>query len=177
MKILYNGQQIEKLIKNIAQEIIKNNSDLKNVVFIGMLTRGIHIAERVIKQIKKMKNIIIPSGTLDITFYRDDIDSIENHPIAKETSIAFDLTDKQVILVDDVLYTGRSIRAAMYALIDFGRPKNIQLAVLIDRGHRELPIQADYTGTKIKTRYQDDVKVKLKESDKVDEVRISYITK
>jgi len=169
-KILMNDKEVRQSILKIKQSIIKEKKDLKNLVFIGILTRGVYIAERLINEIKNEKKINIPLGVIDITFYRDDIDSIAKQPLAKETKINFDLTDKEVILVDDVLFTGRSIRAALDEIMDFGRPKRVQLAVLIDRGHRELPIQADYVGKSIITDYKDKVKVKLKEVDNIDSV-------
>jgi len=169
-KILMNDKEVRQSILKIKQSIIKEKKDLKNLVFIGILTRGVYIAERLINEIKNEKKINIPLGVIDITFYRDDIDSIAKQPLAKETKINFDLTDKEVILVDDVLFTGRSIRAALDEIMDFGRPKRVQLAVLIDRGHRELPIQADYVGKSIITDYNDKVKVKLKEVDNIDSV-------
>ncbi len=169
---LMTEKEISLAIKSIAEEILKKNFDLKNLVFIGIVTRGVCLANRLAKEISRKKKIDLPVGSLDITFYRDDIDSIARQPLAKETKIPFDLTDKKIILVDDVLFTGRSIRAALDELMDFARPRSVQLAVLIDRGHRELPIQADFVGKKIKTNYSDQVQVQLKEVDGVD--RVTY---
>lgn len=169
-KTLMTGPEMDKAILSISRDIAGKTGNIKDLVFIGILTRGVHLAQRLINEIKKIKKHEVPLGTLDITFYRDDIDSIATQPLAKETRIMFDLTDKNVILVDDVLFTGRSIRAALDEIMDFGRPRKIQLAVLIDRGHRELPIQADFTGKTIETKYSDRIKVRIKELDKIDQV-------
>lgn len=171
-RVVMTSKEISSAIISMADEIINVNKDIKNVVVIGIVTRGVCLAERLIKEINKKKDTDLQIGSLDITFYRDDINSIARQPLAKETQIPFDLTDKKVILVDDVLFTGRSTRAALDEIMDFARPKCIQLAVLIDRGHRELPIQADYVGKKIETEYSDQVQVKLKEIDKNDKVLI-----
>ncbi|OGS17552.1 MAG: bifunctional pyr operon transcriptional regulator/uracil phosphoribosyltransferase [Elusimicrobia bacterium RIFOXYA2_FULL_40_6] len=176
-RTILTAKEIDSAIKHLSDEIVQVNQDLKDVVIIGIVTRGVCLGERLIKEINKVKGTSLQIGSLDITFYRDDIHSIATQPIAKETQIPFDLTDKIVILVDDVLYTGRSARAAMAAIMDFARPKCIQLAVLIDRGHRELPIQADYVGKKIESEYSDQVQVKLKETDKNDKVVILNIDK
>lgn len=169
-KVLMTADDINKRIKGIVAGIIKEKKDLKNVVFIGILSRGVHLAERIVKEVKKLKKIDIPLGTLDITFYRDDVDSIAKQPLAKETQMPFDLTGREVILIDDVLFTGRSTRAALDEIMDFGRPRKIQLAVLVDRSHREIPIHADFVGEEVVTEYSDRVSVRLKESDGKDEV-------
>lgn len=169
-KTIMTEEEINLAIKNISEEILKKNSNLKKVVLIGIVTRGVCLANRIAKEISKRKKIDLPVGSLDITFYRDDVDSIAHQPLAKETKIPFDLTNKKIILVDDVLFTGRSIRAALDELMDFARPKSVQLAVLIDRGHRELPIQADFIGKIIKTNYSDQIQVQLKEIDGFDRV-------
>jgi pyrimidine operon attenuation protein/uracil phosphoribosyltransferase len=174
-KTVMTEKEINLSIKNISEQILKKNPDLKNLVLIGIVTRGVCLANRIAKEIEKKKNINLPVGSLDITFYRDDVDSIARQPLAKETKIPFDLTNKKIILVDDVLFTGRSIRAALDELIDFARPKSVQLAVLIDRGHRELPIQADFIGKTVKTNYQDQIQVQLKEVDGLD--RVTYEVK
>jgi pyrimidine operon attenuation protein / uracil phosphoribosyltransferase len=170
MKQIMSGREIDRAIDLIAKEIVAKTPKLNELVFIGILTRGVYIAQRLIRAIEGIKKHTVPLGTLDITFYRDDIDSIETQPLAKETKIMFDLTGKNVILVDDVLFTGRSIRAALDEIIDFGRPKQIRLAVLVDRGHRELPIQADFVGKAVTTEYAERIRVKLKEIDKTDTV-------
>lgn len=169
-KILLKEFEVRSTINKIVNEILKKKKDLSNVVFIGILSRGIYLAQRISEEIKKIKKVSIPVGMLDITFYRDDVDSIAKQPVAKETKIPFDLTDKEVILVDDVLFTGRSTRAALDEIMDFGRPRKIQLAVLIDRSHREIPIHADFIGLEVETDYEDRVEVKLKEADGKDEV-------
>jgi len=168
--VILKTKEIQNLIDNITEKIINDNFELKSLGFIGILTRGVYIANRIISKIKKIKKIDIPLGTLDITFYRDDINSIDKQPIAKETNIPFDINNKNIILVDDVLYTGRSIRCALDAIMDLGRPLKILLAVLIDRGHREIPIQPDYCGKKIQTFYTDEIQVKLREIDKNDQI-------
>ena len=169
-KVLLAQKNVAIAIKNIVTEILKKYTDLKKVVLIGVITRGVYIAKRIQKTIEEEKKVKLPIATLDITFYRDDVNSIANQPKAHETNIPFDLTEKNVILVDDVLFTGRSIRAALDEIMDFGRPESVSLAVFIDRGHRELPIQADFVGKKVKTKYQDQIQVKLKEIDKIDKV-------
>lgn len=165
-KIIMTKKEIDNAIKKISKDIFKKVPDLTNIALIGIVTRGIYIAQRIQKLLKIPGEV----SSLDITFYRDDVNSIAKQPKAHETKILVDLTGKNVILIDDVLFTGRSIRSALNELIDFGRPKRVYLAVLIDRGHRELPIQADFVGKKIKTKYTDEVIVKLKEVDKVEKV-------
>ena len=138
----------------------------------GIRNRGVYLAQRLVKCIKNIEGKDIPVGTLDITLYRDDLTLISSQPIVRKTEINFDIDDKNLVLVDDVLYSGRTIRAALDALIDFGRPKSIHLAVLVDRGHRELPIRADYVGKNIPTALKEDIEVRLEEVDEVDEVVI-----
>jgi len=167
---LMTGEEISKAVEKIAVQIINKNKNIKDLVFIGIVTRGVHLATRIINEIKKLKKLGLPLGMLDITFYRDDVDSIGKQPLAKETKIDFDINDKKVILVDDVLFTGRSIRAALDEIMDFGRPNSVELVVLIDRGHRELPVYAEYVGKTVKTNYSDKVHVHLKEIDKTDRV-------
>lgn len=169
-KTILNGKEIDKEIEKISIEILNRTTKIADLLLIGIVTRGVYIAKRIQKIIEKKTGVKVSIGTLDITFYRDDVDSIAKQPKAHETKVPFDLTGKNVILVDDVLFTGRSIRAALDEIIDFGRPKSICLAVLVDRGHRELPIQADFIGRKVKTKYSDQIQVKLKEIDKVDKV-------
>ncbi|OGS20275.1 MAG: bifunctional pyr operon transcriptional regulator/uracil phosphoribosyltransferase [Elusimicrobia bacterium RIFOXYA2_FULL_39_19] len=174
--ILMTSKEMNSAIEKMADDIIKSEKDMKNVVLIGIVTRGVCLAERLVKTIKKKTKIEPGIGSLDITFYRDDIGSIATQPLAKETQIPFDLTDKKIILVDDVIFTGRSTRAALDGLMDYARPRSIQLAVLVERKHRELPIQADYVGKKAATKYDDKVQVYLKETDKIDKV-VVYETK
>jgi len=168
-----DSRKIKRVLDRITTEIIERNRDLKNLVIIGIRTRGIYIGKRISKLIKNAENIDIPVGVLDITLYRDDFSELEAQHMVKKTEIDFSVTDKDVILVDDVLFTGRTIRAAMDSLIDLGRPKTIQLLVLIDRGHRELPIRADYVGKYLPTSRREIVHVKLKEIDDKDEVLIT----
>jgi len=139
---------------------------------VGIRNRGVYLAERLAGCIRKIENKEVPVGILDITLYRDDLTLVASHPLVRKTEIDFDINDKILVLVDDVLYTGRTIRAALDALIDFGRPKSIQLAVLVDRGHRELPIRADYVGKNIPTAQNESVEVRLEEVDGKDEVVI-----
>ncbi len=168
-----DSRKIKRVLDRITTEIIERNRDLKNLVIIGIRTRGIYIGKRISKLIKNAENIDIPVGVLDITLYRDDFSELEAQHMVKKTEIDFSVTDKDVLLVDDVLFTGRTIRAAMDSLIDLGRPKTIQLLVLIDRGHRELPIRADYVGKHLPTSRREIVHVKLKEIDDKDEVLIT----
>ncbi len=161
--------EIYRIIRRISHEILEKNKGPENLVFIGLQKRGVPLADRIVENIEEFEGVKVKSGKLDITFYRDDIGSDIKHN-ARITDISFDIEDKNVILVDDVLYTGRTIRAAMDAIIDFGRPKTIQLVVLIDRGHRELPIRADYVGKNLPTSRDESVEVKLKETDGIDSV-------
>lgn len=171
-KLIVDGAGLNRIITRMAHEIIEKNQGAKELCVIGIRTRGVYIAQRLIKIIKDIENIEVPFGILDITLYRDDINSIEKQPMVKETEIPFDISNKKIILVDDVLFTGRTTRAALDAIMDFGRPKYIQLAVLIDRGHRELPIQADFVGKKVFTTLKELIEVNLKETDDVDQIKI-----
>ena len=162
---------IRRVLMRIAHEILEKNKGTEDLCLVGIRTRGAVLAERLKKCIQEIEGRDVPVGILDITLYRDDLTLINTQPVVHETLINFDIADKKVILVDDVLFTGRTIRAALDALIDFGRPAGIQLAVLIDRGHRELPIRADYVGKNIPTALEENVRVILKESDnQTDEV-------
>jgi len=167
---IMDAQSIENALTRIAHEIIEHNADTGEIAIVGIRTRGEYLAHRLVAIIDKIKSIELPLGLLDITLYRDDLMSADSQPVVHETKIDFDVSKKNIILVDDVLYTGRTIRAALDAFIDFGRPKSIQLAVLVDRGHRELPIRADYVGKNIPTSQQETVVVKLCEIDKQDQV-------
>ena len=149
----------------IAHEILEKNKGIQNLGIVGIRTRGAFLAKRIQECIKEIEGREIPVGILDINLYRDDLTLIDSQPVVRETLINFDITDKKVILVDDVLFSGRTVRAALDAMIDFGRPASIQLVVLIDRGHRELPIRADYVGKNIPTSLDQDVQVILDESD------------
>jgi len=168
---ILNENDIERILKRISHEIIERNKGSKNLVFIGIQKRGVPLAERIAKNIEELEKNDLKIGRLDITFYRDDVAS-KIKPVIEITDIPFEIDDKDIILVDDVLFTGRTIRASLDAIIDFGRPKTIQLVVLVDRGHRELPIRADYVGKNIPTARDEFVEVKLKEIDRVDMVTI-----
>ena len=170
VKIMDEGD-ISRAVTRMAHEIIEKNKTLRDVVVVGIRTRGVYLAKRLIDKLGKLEKIEIPFGVLDITFYRDDLDKIDEKPVVHSTEINLDLTDKVVIVVDDVLYSGRTVRAALNALMDFGRPKKVELAVLIDRGHRELPIKADYVGKNIPTSSREKIKLRITEVDgKEDEV-------
>jgi pyrimidine operon attenuation protein/uracil phosphoribosyltransferase len=168
-----DARKIKRALHRIATEIIERNRDLGNLVIVGIRTRGIYLGKRMSKMIKELEKIEIPVGVLDITLYRDDFSELESQHMVKKTEINFSVADKDVLLVDDVLFTGRTIRAAMDSLIDLGRPKTIQLLVLIDRGHRELPIRADYVGKFLPTSKREIVQVHLKEIDESDEILIT----
>ena len=171
-KIL-DQEGIQRAIMRIAHEIIEKNKGTAELCVIGIRNRGVHLALRLAECIKKIEGKEIVTGALDITLYRDDLALASGQPLVRKTEIDFDINNKNLVLVDDVLYTGRTIRAALDALIDFGRPKSIQLAVLIDRGHRELPIRADFVGKNIPTSKKESVEVHLQESDGSDEVLIA----
>lgn len=171
-KELMNANDLDRTISRIANEIIEKNKGIKEIILIGIRTRGVPLAERLAEKIMRIEKKKPPIGILDITLYRDDLTTISSSPLVRKTEIPFPITGKAVILVDDVLFTGRTIRAAMDALIDFGRPKKIQLAVLIDRGHRELPIQADFVGKIVPTSLDEVVDVSFQETDEIDGVFI-----
>ena len=155
---------MERALVRITHEILERNQGVKDLVLVGIRTGGVYLAERIGDRIERLEGIRVPFGIIDIALYRDDFAIGLPRPVVGKTEIPFPLKDKKVILVDDVLFTGRTVRAAMDALIDFGRPKFIQLAVLIDRGHRELPIQADYVGKKILTAPREEVTVTFREA-------------
>lgn len=171
-KIVLEAMEINRALSRIAHEIIERNNGLKDIILVGIRTGGVHLAHRLAGKLKEIEGEVLPIGELDITLYRDDLSGKKEPPTVKKTEIPVDITDKKVILVDDVLFTGRTIRAAMDELIDFGRPKEIQLAVLIDRGHRELPIRANYVGKSLPTAWDEKVKVLLKEHGENDRVII-----
>ena len=161
-----------RVLLRLSHQIVEKNRQLKDLVVVGIHRRGVPLAERISKMMEEIKGKKLPTGTLDITLYRDDLTRIAYQPIVRNTNILFPIDDKKVVLVDDVLYTGRTVRAAIDALLDFGRPKKIELAVLIDRGHRELPIRADYVGKNIPTSSEEMVEVRVEELDGTDEVLI-----
>ena len=171
-KIL-DKEAIDKALERIAHEIIEKLKSIDEVAIIGIKNRGAYLAQRLADKLKSMSGTRPPVGALDITLYRDDLTQASEQPVVHATEIEFDIDDKKIVLVDDVLFTGRTIRCALDALIDFGRPGQIQLAVLIDRGHRELPIRADYVGKNVPTSLKEVVGVKLSEVDGKDEVAIS----
>jgi len=170
--IILDASDIKRKLTRITHEILEVHKEIDNLTLIGIQTRGVFLAERIKSRIKDIEGIDIPIGKIDITLYRDDWTRISSHPVVKTTNILFSVDKKQIILVDDVLFTGRTIRAAMDALIDFGRPDRIELAVLVDRGYRELPIQANYVGKFVETRRSETVNVMLKEHDGEDKVVI-----
>jgi len=169
---IMDAAAISRVLARLAHEILEHHPDLEALALIGIRTRGVPLAERLRAIIAGPQGRKVPLGTLDITLYRDDVTAMGAQALLRETRIPFPLDGKRIVLVDDVLYTGRTIRAALDGLNDFGRPKSIELAVLIDRGHRELPIHADYVGKEIPTREEDEVRVRLKEIDGEDAVRI-----
>jgi pyrimidine operon attenuation protein/uracil phosphoribosyltransferase len=171
-KVIMTQDDIKRTLARIAHEIIERNKVIETLMLVGMHTRGVPLAKRLAANIEDFAGSKIPVGALDISLYRDDLSSLELKPEVKSTDIPVSVDGKSIVLVDDVLYTGRSTRAAMDALIDLGRPKSIQLAVLIDRGHRELPIRADYVGKNMPSSRHEEIKVQLKESDGSDEVAI-----
>ncbi|GAA0522331.1 bifunctional pyr operon transcriptional regulator/uracil phosphoribosyltransferase PyrR [Deinococcus depolymerans] len=170
--IILTPDEVRRALTRIAHEIIERNKGAENLALIGVHTRGIPLARRLAEKLSALEGVDVPTGMLDITLYRDDLSEVAQQPIIRETQVPFDLRDRRVILVDDVLYTGRTVRAALDALIDLGRPAGIQLAVLVDRGHRELPIRADYVGKNLPTAASEVVKVKLQETDDVDSVEL-----
>ena len=169
---LLDGDAIRRTLTRIAHEIIERHKGTENLAFIGVCTRGAVLAKRLAVEIEAIEGARLPVGALDITLDRDDVSRIAPNPIVHATEIPFDIADLRLVLIDDVLFTGRTVRAALDALIDFGRPKTIQLAVLIDRGHRELPIRADYVGKNIPTSIRERVEVHVQETDGKDEVII-----
>ena len=167
---LMDGSEIRRALTRIAHEILERNRGAEGVVLVGIAARGDDLARRLAAEIERIEGTPVPVGVLDITFYRDDIGRRAEAPEVHETRIGFDVTGRTVVLVDDVLYTGRTIRAALDALVDFGRPNAIQLAVLVDRGHRDLPIRADFVGKNVPTRKDEVVRVALEEVDGEDAV-------
>ena len=171
-KLIQTQEEIDKSLKRIAHEILEKHKDGKDLFLIGIRRRGVTLAERLSAKIKEIGGFEVPIGALDINLYRDDLSEVASQPILRKTEVPFSVKDRKIILVDDVLYTGRTIRAALDAIIDLGRPHSIQLAVLLDRGHRELPIRADYVGKNVPTSHKELIEVKLVEDDGIDEVII-----
>ena len=173
--IILEARDIDRILQRMTHEILEIHSQLENLALIGIQTRGVYLANRIRSSIKQKENLEILTGEMDITLYRDDWTRIANAPVVKATNISFSVDKKQIVLVDDVLYTGRTIRAAMDAITDFGRPDRIELAVLIDRGHRELPICGNYVGKFVETRRSETINVLLAEKDGKDVVEIAKL--
>ncbi|MDO8687554.1 MAG: bifunctional pyr operon transcriptional regulator/uracil phosphoribosyltransferase PyrR [Dehalococcoidales bacterium] len=171
-KIIMTAEDIGRSLARIAHEIIERNRTTENLVLVGMRTRGVPLAKRLVANMEDFEGLKIPVGALDISLYRDDLSLLNKQPTVQRTDIPVSIDGKSVVLVDDVLYTGRSARAAMDALIDLGRPRSIQLAVLVDRGHRELPIRADYVGKNIPSSRDEEIQVQMVETDAIDGVFI-----
>jgi len=175
-KIIMTPEDIRRTLARIAHEIIERNKAIEHLILVGMHTRGVPLARRLATNIESSEGLSIPVGVLDISLYRDDLSSSNLQPIVHHTDISVSINGKSIVLIDDVLYTGRSTRAAMDALIDLGRPRSIQLAVLIDRGHREMPIRADYIGKNIPSSKHEEIQVRVVETDGIDEVAIISVT-
>ena len=177
MPVVMEADRIGRTLVRIAHEVVERNRGAADIALVGIRTRGVPIAKRVARHLTEIDGRDVPTGSLDITLYRDDLmrHPIGPQPVLRRTEIPFSIDDRRILLVDDVLYTGRTIRAALDALIDFGRPRSIQLIVLVDRGHRELPIRADYVGQNLPTSLRESVQVRLAEIDGVDEVAVDEV--
>ena len=178
-KEIWDELAIKRALTRITYEIIEKNKGTDNLVLVGIKTRGVYLAQRIHNRIQKLENVNVPLGELDITLYRDDRHdaSLKQDPVVNSEKIGVDINDKNVVLIDDVIYTGRTIRAAMDALMDQGRPSSIAVAVLVDRGHRDLPIRADFVGKNIPTSNDEQVAVKVKEIDDQDSVELMALPK
>ncbi len=174
---IMDATAMRRALIRIAHEVVEAGKGVSNLAMVGIRTRGVPLARRLAEHIKEIEHINCPVGTLDITLYRDDLTTIALQPVVHKTEIPFNVTGKTIVLVDDVLYTGRTVRAALDAIIDYGRPDRIQLAVLVDRGHRELPIRADFVGKNAPTSRQEIVSVRLQEIDNEERVLIQEIKK
>ena len=174
MPVVMDADRMQRSLTRIAHEIVERNRAIEELALVGIRERGVPLARRIAKRLHEITGQDVPTGALDITLYRDDLmrHAVGPQPLVRSTDILFDIDDRLILLVDDVLFTGRTIRAALDALIDFGRPKAIQLAVLVDRGHRELPIKADYVGKNVPTSRRESVQVRLEEVDGHDDVLI-----
>jgi pyrimidine operon attenuation protein / uracil phosphoribosyltransferase len=169
-RTVMDAQEINRALTRVAHEIIEKNRGIAEVALVGIRTGGVYLSKRLAKKLQEIEGTAVPVGELDITLYRDDLNARKEHPVLRKTDIPFDVTDLKVILVDDVLFTGRTTRAAMDGLIDLGRPGEIQLAVLVDRGHRQLPIKATYVGKNLPTALEESVEVYLEEAGTPDRV-------
>jgi pyrimidine operon attenuation protein / uracil phosphoribosyltransferase len=174
MPVLIDAPRLQRTLARMAHEIVERSKGFEELAFVGVRTRGVPLARRLARHVGEISGVEPPVGTLDITFYRDDLmrPSMGTQPVVHRTDVPFSIDDRKILLVDDVLYTGRTTRAALDALIDFGRPRAIQLIVLVDRGHRELPIKADYVGKNLPTSLKQSVQVRLQEIDGTDEIVI-----
>jgi pyrimidine operon attenuation protein/uracil phosphoribosyltransferase len=174
MPVVMDADRMSRSLTRIAHEIVERNRGIGDLALVGIRERGVPLARRIAVELNRISNTDVPTGALDITLYRDDLmrQAVGPQPLVRSTDIPFDIDNRVILLVDDVLYTGRTIRAALDALIDFGRPRSIQLVVLIDRGHRELPIKADYVGKNVPTSRRESIQVRLQEVDGHDEVVI-----
>ena len=172
MPVVMDADRIARTLTRIAHEIVERNRGMQDLALVGVRTRGVHLAHRLARSLREITGHDVPTGALDITLYRDDLmrHTVGPQPLLRRTEISFSIDNRKILLVDDVLYTGRTTRAALDALIDFGRPRGIQLIVLVDRGHRELPIKADYVGKNLPTAPEESVQVCLQESDDREEV-------
>lgn len=175
LKELLDKQDIERAVIRMAHEIIERNKGIRSICLVGIQRGGVHLAKRIASALKKIEKKNIPVGSLDIALYRDDINVRKEQPVVRRTEVPCEINNKTVVLVDDVLFTGRSIRAAMDAIMDFGRPSAIQLAVLVDRGHRELPIKPDFVGKNIPTSLNETVTVQLAEDGYEDKVVLEWV--
>ncbi|MCL4514530.1 MAG: bifunctional pyr operon transcriptional regulator/uracil phosphoribosyltransferase PyrR [Firmicutes bacterium] len=172
---IMDAEAMRRALTRIAHEIIERNKGVEKVCLVGIRTRGVPLANRLAERIREIEGTSLPVGSLDITLYRDDLTTIAHQPVVHKTEVGFSVTGARIVLVDDVIFTGRTTRAALDALIDLGRPQTIQLAVLIDRGHRELPIRPDYVGKNVPTSQREVVSVRLGETDGVDEVILNEL--
>lgn len=171
-RVILSGADLRRALARIAHEIVERNHGVDNLALLGIRTRGVPLARRLQAKLQALEGTMVPTGELDITLYRDDLARRNLRPLQEPSDLPVSLSDRKVILVDDVVFTGRSVRAALDAVMDYGRPSSVQLAVLVDRGHRELPIRPDYVGKNVPTALDEDVKVRLEETDGVDEVVI-----
>jgi pyrimidine operon attenuation protein/uracil phosphoribosyltransferase len=170
-----DAEDVRRAVTRIAHEILERNGGIDNLALIGIQTRGALLAHRVAGAVREIEGADLPVGILDITLYRDDLQTVSEQPVVNESNIPFDVQGRTIVLVDDVLYTGRTVRAALDEIIDFGRPRCVQLAVMVDRGHRELPVRADYVGKNVPTSASEIIAVRMREKDGADEVLIQSL--